>query len=426
MTSRSAPVTSLAKPGAIERRAWATLIGAVLVLTLFALGSILAGLYIFDNASRARSAQVRIVSGSGAIWRESPDAEWRLIVDSVVLSEGQEISTELGTVVWVTFFDGSTLEISEHSFVRFERMRDSRFSDRVRQIVVRVERGTVYGALAPVEGFDHAEFEVVTNDGRARMVDDRERPNTGTFLVEQHEEESIADRPFRAAVFQGRFVVEAAGTREELTGPSQLVLERDGTVQVSNRILGQLIQNGDFEEGLIGWESVYTASGREPRSAIGNVEAIVPATAEFQHAIRISRPDSGLWARTGIRQRVDRTLRLPASLTLSFDLRIEHQGPPLDGGGTVPLAVELAYIDVLGQERVWRSAYTLRNDEGRVDADIVTNATAVGWTHVIVDLHNIEPIPKTLSTVVVYASGTGYLSKVANLSLTTGEGSVSP
>lgn len=413
-------------PRSVERRAWLTLAGATTVLIIILAVAAAAGKYVYDHATRPRVAHATVVSGTGALWRESPEAEWRLISGSVELSEGHELSTELGTVLWVTFFDGSTLEISEHSHVRLERLRESRFSDEVRQIVIHLERGTVYGALAPIYRYDYAEFQVKTADGTVTMTDRRSTDFAGTFLVEQHDDESIADIPFRAAVFEGRLQVSVGDEEQELTGPAQLVLHSDGSTEQSARILGQLIQNGSFERGLLGWEPVYTASEREPAQMVGRVEVVQPESGDFPAALRIARPDSSIWARTGVRQRVDRTLRLPASLTLAFDVRIEHQGPPAGAEATVPLAVELTYIDTLGQERVWRAAYLLERGEADLNADLSAEITKSQWTHIIVDLHNIAPIPKILSTVVVYASGTGYLAEVANLSLTTGEGSVTP
>lgn len=415
-----------AEPRAIERRAWLTLAVATVILIALLGVAAYAGVYVYDHATRPREARVTVVSGSAALWRESPDAEWRLITGDVELTEGHEISTELGTVVWVTFFDGSTLEVSEHSHVRFERLRESRFSDDVRQIVVRLEHGTVYGALAPVYGFDYAEFQVTTDDGTVTMSDRHASDLVGTFLVEQHAEESIADIPFRAAVFDGHLQVSADGADQHLNGPAQFVLHRDGTTEHSDQILGQLIQNGSFERGMLGWEPIYTASGREPPQLAGRVEIVEPDTGDYPAALRIARPDSEMWARTGVRQRVERTLRLPASLTLAFDVRIEHQGAPLGAEPTVPFGIEIAYIDTLGQERVWRAVYMLERGSGDLNADLSAEVTKSQWTRVIVDLHNIAPIPKNLSTVVVYASGTGYLAEVANLSLTTGEGSVLP
>ncbi len=410
----------------ITRRAWGTLLVSIIVLACVLLILLAAAGYVFDHASRPRTVHAMTVSGSGALWRSSPTAEWRLISESVELSEGEEISTDLGTVVWVTFFDGSTLEIAEHSQLQLERLRESRFSDEARQIVIRLDRGTIYGSLAPAHGFRHTEFQIRSEDGVVTMTDDHNDPNDGSFLIEQHPPDSLADNPFRAASFHGRLKINTGSSAVNLTGPAQLAVDRNGVVTESSAISAELIQNGNFARGLAGWDTFYTASGREPAASIGRVLLSPNDSPDGSTSVRFIRPESSISATTGIRQPIDRSLRLPASLTLELDIWIDHQSDNVETVPTTPLGIELSYEDILGQERVWRSVYRLDNLGDRIDADIATVMTASEWTHVIVDLHNIEPIPRILGTLVVYASGTGYQSEVANLSLTTGEGSVVP
>jgi hypothetical protein len=407
-------------------RAWLVLSAAAGLFALIVAGLIFLGLFVHEHASTPRTATATVISGTGALWRTGPEAEWLLFDGTVRLREGNEVSTELGTVVWVTFFDGSTLEISERSLVGFSRMRVTRFQDSAKQIVLRVAQGSVYGAMAPHGDYRYAETEIVTDAAAAVMVDEDGRPQAGSYLVEVAPVSTQAPARFRAAVFRGVLRVTARGEESVLNGPEQLSIAEDGAMERSNQILGQLIVNGTFESGLNRWETIYTAAGREPARQVGRTELIARDDAsDGSQAVRLYRDTANIWALTGIRQTIDRTLRLPSALTLSFDIRIDQQGGPVNGSGTVPLGVELAYVDILGQERVWRTAYVVRRDDAVIDANLVTPVVRSQWTHVIFDLHNLEPIPKFLRTVVVYANGTSYQSQVANISLTTSDGSSS-
>jgi hypothetical protein len=334
----------------------------------------------------------------------------------------------LGTVIWVTLFDGSTLEITERSHVRFERLRESRFSDAALQTRVELVRGSIFGAMAPVVEREYGELEVVTAAGTVTVKDERKRQSASStaFVVEVRDSNIGSELPVRAAAFHGQLSVTANAGETQLVGPEQIELDVSGTVVRSDTIRSEVLANGSFEARLDGWNPTYSADAREPQDRVGIAEAVAIDDGTGDAALHLYRQDSSIWARTGVSQTIDRTLRLPAALTLTFDVLIEHQGPPVSGRATVPLTIELQFTDVLGQDREWKTVYTVEQQEGVVEADASTTVIAGDWTKVIVDLENLEPIPKILGTLVVYASGGGYETYVANLSLTTGEGTAAP
>ncbi|CAN5672040.1 hypothetical protein BH23CHL2_BH23CHL2_16880 [soil metagenome] len=410
------------------RRAWLTVaIGLGLFLAL-AVGVLLAVNWVVEHATVPRNANATVISGSEALWRESPDHEWTIFNGSIRIDEGDELSTDLGTVVWLTMFDGSTLEITERSRVTFRRLRQSRFSDSTQQIVVDLHHGTIYGALAPVIDREYSELEVVTDDARLLVRGSRRnQSDTSTaFVVESQDVDIAGVTPFRAAAFRGSIEIDTPNTSVRLVGPEQYSIERNGHGMVTNRILSEIVANGSFTDGLAGWETIYSAEAREPLENVGVVQTQEHPDHPETPVLHIHREDSLIWARTGIRQEIHRTLRLPAELTLSFDVLVEHQGEAVNGRETVPLAIEINYSDILGQERSWTTVYAVRDRDGVLAADSFARVTPGEWINVFVDLHNLEPIPKVLETLVVYASGGGYDSFVANVSLTTSEGSSVP
>lgn len=425
MTTAVSHPEPIAQAAWASRRAWFVLAASAAVFAALFAAGVAFGLYVYEHATTSRSATATVISGSGALWRTGPEGEWRLFDGIVRLREGNEVSTDLGTVVWVTFFDGSTLEISERSRVAFTRMRVTRFEQAAKQIVLNVFHGSVYGAMAPHGEYEYAEIEIVAEAATAVMSDEPGRGLAGAYLVEIGPASGPRETTYRAAVYRGAMTVTAGAREALLAGQAQLIIDEDDEMVTSTQIVGQLIVNGDFGSGLDGWEQVYTAAGREPAAQVGRSELRPGGGAGGSNGVSLHRNEANIWAQTAIRQRIDRTLRLPSALTLSFDLRIEQQGGIVAGTGTVPLGVELTYVDVLGQERVWRTAYVVRRDDAVIDADLVTEVVRSRWTHVIFDLHNLEPIPKFLRTVVVYATGTSYDSLVANVSLTTSDGSSS-
>ncbi len=384
--------------------------------------------WVKEHATSAQSGSAQVISGKDALWRGSRTSEWTIFDKTITIHEGDEISTELGTVVYISLFDGSTLEVTERSHIRFSRLRASRFSDASQQVQIELISGSVYGAMAPIVDRKYGEIEVVTATARAIVKADRLSTTnpSPTFVVEVNTRGVPAAIPYRAAAFRGTLEVRSERDSAMLIGPEQVTIDASGVLTPSDTIRSEMIVNGSFDNNLEGWETTYSAEGREPRERVGRTESVIVDDERAETALHIHRGDSTIWARTGVRQAIDRTLRLPAALTLTFDVRIEYQGPSVDGRSTVPIGIQLDYTDILGQDRTWTSSYVLRRDEGIVDSNSTALVTPDEWTKVIIDLENLEPIPRVLGTIVVYASGGGYESNIANLSLTTGEGVANP
>ena len=410
-----------------SRRAWATVGAGLGAFVLLIVGFLYGAIWIREHATENKTASAAIISGDRALWRGSSEDEWTLFDSSIELGEGDELLTEPGTVVWVTLFDGSTVEMTEGTHIRLLRLRVSRFSDSTLQSRLELVRGSIYGTMAPIETKEYGEFEVVSKHATLLASESRAARSSisPSFVVEVRDESASGRIPYRAATFRGHLEIESGSGNSSLSGNEQLEITSSGELLRSGTIRSEVIANGSFESGFAGWETIYSAEGREPEENIGRVEIVDPSEDLATAALGISRSSSSVWALTGARQTLDRTLRLPAALTLSFDIRVENQGQPLNGRVTIPIAIELDYVDILGQERSWTAAYMIRRDEGIVDSDAFSIVEAGEWTKVIVDLRNLEPIPRTLGTLVVYASGGGYESLLANLSLTVGEGTAS-
>lgn len=414
------------------RRAWLSIAAGLAVFILLAGGIVFAAWFYLEHATRKEVATLQIVSGTGALIRSPNDQDFRLITGSTTVSEGDELSTTLGTVLWVTMFDGSTVEIAEDTIVKITRMRSSRFLNSTKNIVLEPARGTVYVAMAPRGDFRYSELTVKSNVASVTMADGNGTAGVGSFLVEVHDFESpdpeIANqRSTRVAVLRGVAMLTANGETMRLAGNQQVLIDDAGSIGEIVPAVRQLIADGTFEFGLSNWVEFHLAGDVASPTPVAGVVELVNDRIDGRSvvAVELLRPSGDLNpATTGIRQRIGQTLRVYSSVRLEFFVKVSAQEPP--GGGAdlteFPFAIELNYVDILGEERQWsRNLYAIENPEVQVPLSTGSRVDRNQWQHIIFDLHNLEPLPRQIVSVVVYASGQSYQTLVTGLSLTSSE-----
>lgn len=414
------------------RRAWLVLAISSLVFLVLAAGVVSVARYYFGHATRPEDATLQVVSGNGALIRSVHEREWRLVTGSAEVHEGDEISTALGTVVWLTMFDGSTVEVSEDTVVRVVRMRSSRYLNRTKHFVLEPERGTVYVGMAGHEQYDYVEFTVRRRQVTVTMSDEPGRTGAGSFLVEVlpgGDEGGESDgKRIRAAVLRGTATLTTALSSMRLEANEQAIVSGSGEIGPVTAAVRELVQNGDLSDGLTGWVEFeqqslrtagITASGASVELVAESIDGTPLTAVEF---LRPAGHDDIV--QVGIRQRVGQSLRVYSSLILQFDVKISDQRP-LGGGSdlqTFPLVIKLVYTDVQGQEREWwRGYYVLDDPERRIPLDRAAKLDLGAWQHVAFDLRNLSPLPKQVTAIVVYASGQSFQTRVANISLSSGE-----
>jgi hypothetical protein len=410
---------------------WLVLGAATLVFVLLAAVAVAGARFYYGHATVKEPARLEVISGSGALVRRSDMDEWRLITDETTIREGDEISTALGTVVWLTMFDGSTVEVAEDTVVRVARMRSSRFLKSTRHFILEPARGTVYVGVAPHGDYDYIEFTVRHGSTDVTMADEPGRDEAGSFLVEVLRalpEDANEPTRVRAAVLRGAATLGTSATARVLHANEQAIVDPQGGIGPVTEAVRELIQNGSFEHGLAGWvefqqQSQRTtgvvASGASVEFVQDGPEGGDPTSLEF---IRGTAHDDN--AQIGVRQRIGQTLRVYSSLLLEFDVKISSQRPVGGGveGTEFPFIVRMNYIDVQGQEREWWHGYYVLDDPERpVSSDRATQLDMDRWQHVVFDLRSLSPLPRQITSIVVYASGHSYQTRVAHISLTSGE-----
>ena len=414
------------------KRAWLVL-GVVSAWSFILLVALISGVvWASRHATEAHDARITFISGSGVLIRSPADTDWRLIDADQMVSEGDRVSTALGTVVTLTAFDGTTVEIAEDSVVTIDRMRSSRFFDRTKLVTLRLERGAVYANMVPSGNYSYSELVIEAAGARAVMASEVSRQQEGAFLVEivsPGDGSAPADASVRAAVLRGQATVTRADRELTLTENQQTVIDPTGVAGKITAPVRELLVNGSFENGLAGWVDFRQQNAQQ--AGIVPVNASVDLVSDQIQgadvvALAISRPSDGTagTVQAGVRQRVGKTLRVITSLRLQFDVRITDQQPA--GGGDdlnqFPLIVMLDYIDVEGKERTWSHAYYAVSDPDRpIDEFRGSRVERDAWSRVSYDLSNLTPLPRQITAVVLYASGQSYQTRVTNVSLTSGE-----
>lgn len=408
------------------QRAWVVLAAASCTALVAGLLLAVGGRWVYVHATRPEPATLRVVSGTGALWRAGASQEWTLITGERALSEGDQVSTALGTVLWITLFDGSTVEVTEDSIVTFDRMRSSRFTETTKHFVIDVERGIVYAALAPHGVYGYAELTVRSGSVSITTSDEADAGRAASFLFEVNAPLGAGQSTtYRTAVLRGSARVQVDDEQATLTANQQVRIDDNG-VGATTEAIREFIRNGTFEGGLAGWQEFHDSAGASSATVSGEIEQRTDEISGHPtNVIELRRePPTEPMAQTGIRQDIGKTLRVYAGLQLSFDVRIDLQDPAGAGAQDrdFPLVVVLQYVDTSGEDRLWSRGYYIAADANRpIPHALGTQLPAGSWEHIVFDLRNLTPLPRQITSVVLYASGNGYRTRIANVSLTARE-----
>jgi hypothetical protein len=421
-----------AAPVVQVRRAWLVLGLASLTFALLAGGLLVGSYWVYRNATEPETARLSIVSGTGALIRSPGDVDWRLVTEDVTVREGDRVSTALGTVITLTLFDGSTVEVTEDTVVRIDRMRSSRFLERTKLVVLEPERGTIYIGMAPRGDFSISEITTRIGNLRVTMGDEEGRPDSGAYLVEVRDEPPGAnaiEQTVRVAVLHGAASVTRGEESMRLEANQQTLVDPSGQFSDVTTVVRELIVNGDFSHGLSSWIEFEQSSQRFAGDSEGTLVELVQDETTLGGAVVVELIKAGDWddvAQVGIRQRIGKTLRVHTSLLLSFETRIVSQKPTVAtaSDSEFPLVIQIDYVDVDGHEQSWTHGYYAVEEavaERHIPLQIATRVDLDRWQRIFFDLRSLSPLPRQITSIVLYASGQNYQTRVANVSLTTSE-----
>jgi mannose-6-phosphate isomerase-like protein (cupin superfamily) len=411
-------------------RAWILLLcglGVFLALVIYT------GTYTYSyilGSTEEQTATIEPVAGQSILIRSESEQDWRVVTDRTTVMEGDQISTGSVSVGWITMFDQSTIEVSENSLVRIQKMRTSRLFRERKEVVVEPVRGSIYVGMAPRGEFNTSVFRVNAGPATVSMRDEIRDVQTGSFLVETQrldrtggEEDSILN--VRVAVLRGAATLETDRGSRTLSANEQVVVDPGGEHGDVTSAVRELIRNGDFAREMSDWVEFHDHSG-DGSTESGQVERVpVQIGDDVRIAAQLSRStSSGDNWETGIQQSIGQSLRVHSSINLSFELRIDEQRP-LGGGGAMiefPLIAKIDYVDVNGQDREWWHGFYIAEDPAEPVPDhIATRIARSEWTSVHMPIGNLDTLPRQISFVQFYSSGHNYRTLVTDISLTSSE-----
>jgi hypothetical protein len=431
-TVRDSPV--LKSPSKQVIRAWALLLGGFAVFSVITVLTANSAYSWVVEGTEQQTATIEPVSGQSILIRSENEQDWRLVTDRTIVREGDQISTGSASVGWITMFDQGTIEVSENSLVRVDRMRTSRLFRERKEISVEPIRGSIYVGMAPRGEFNSSLVRVNAGPATVRMRDEIRAEQTGSFMVETQrlnptggEEDSILS--IRVAVLRGEASLETDRDTRTLIANQQVLIDPSGEHGEVTPAMRELVRNGDFARQMADWVEFHDHSG-EAATESGQVERVpVQIDEQVLVAAQIYRSSgSGDNWETGIQQSIGQSLRVHSSLNLSFLLRIDEQRP-LGGGDQLtefPMIVRIEYVDVNGQDREWwHGYYIVENPANPVPVETATLISRSEWKLIQHSLHDLEPLPRQITSIQFYSSGHNYRAQVTDISLTsseTGEG----
>lgn len=407
-----------------ERVAWLVILGAFMVCLSLTIAGPLTARYFLLYSTEARTSLVQAISpnqdGGGTVSYTPPNGTQPIAVksDPAPFAEGGVIETDQASRAFITFFDGSTAQVSPGSQLVITQMRRPRFgwSPLPNTIQINQVQGLVrYGALS---AFPHPG----NPEGRAVHFTIH-TPNFDVSLADGSYSIEVTESGSQVLVREGSAIVHSPqGEHEIVIGQGQRLQAENGQPLPVNPIPAaqDLIVNGDFSSDVLApvWQPYV-----DPNSADSGVKgSVLVVTMGDRRALQILRTGGGTNSRvTGIYKQIDRDVSDFRTLVFSADVRLHYQS--LSGGGyrstEYPLIVRLKYRDVDGNEWESTRGFYYQNDDQNptINGELIPQDTWVPYeTGNLFEL--LEHRPFRIISIAIYASGWDYESYVANAKLT--------
>jgi hypothetical protein len=387
-----------------EHLAWTVLVSAFCVFVLMLVAIPKAIDWYYAAAMTERPVRLQVLHGT-ALWLP-PGARQEVNADGQsTLSEGDQIRTAANSEVLLSFFDGTNVRLWPNTIVRILRTSSSTYRAADTEVVLAQDQGHArYNVALPATA--SRQFEVQTPSASSLLRE-------GSYKIEataDHTEVTVASGS--ATVSGGQRAVEV------LTGEWTQVVG-GGAPSRPTSDLHNLVVNGDFSQGLSGWQPGN-------RDVEDNVQGDVGIRAEDNRTFaEFVREGSDKHAETFLHQALDQDVTDYDVLKFNFQLRVLAQSLP--GGGTLgsefPIIVRIHYRDANGSENTWYHGFYLEPGSPSSPLPAIANADGVTqnlWTDEsfnLLDPNVVNPRPAEILWIEVAASGHAYQSDVAAVQL---------
>lgn len=394
----------LKPPAHPERIAWAVIwaaFGAFCLLTLAGLFSLREYLTTAVDSQSARASSI-----AGTLLVRSPrQSQWASVTPDTALSDGYRVRTDGVSQGFLTLFDYSTVQVFSNSELQINQLGAVRYNGPRKLVDLSLLQGKAHIGVAP--STDEAKQVVV-------------KTPHGVFEL-QEGAYTITVFP---SVTQLR-VSERGQAQATAKGGGAHLLQQDQRIELTaqgatspKRASEELVYNGDFLQGLNGWQPGNITGFREGADLVGTQARVFD---EGRVAVRFQRLGSkGTHNETYLFQELDKDVSDFKELWLALDMRIRQQS--LSGGGYLgseyPVIVRVNYRTVTGSEGSAVYGFYYQNDD-RNRTDFGTQVPPDTWTAFTApnNLMALNPPPQRVLSIQVGASGWDYDSLVAGVSL---------
>jgi hypothetical protein len=267
-------------------------------------------------------------------------------------------------------YGGTSLEVVRAEWPRF------RWSDAESELVLDLNAGRVRVNLPPREGRPLALLVRTPQGGEVRLL------STGQYTVD------VSNLETWVVVQEGMAEAASGGEALALQQGQGAVLRLDATPEGPTSTSRNLIFNGDFNQGLVGWDSATWEV--EPGAQSEGLTEVVDERGE--RLLRLHRVGEG-WAGTHVIQSINQNVHDLESLHLLVTLQVTSQSLGVCGqlGSECPLLIEIQYKDVYGSDRKWQQGfYAFGTPIPGFTPHFCTTCEAPPNTHVRLPLHELR------------------------------------
>ena len=337
--------------GGRERLAWTFLLGSFAVWLLLILAMPFAVRNFLYNARRP--LLLAIEANEGTVGLEDPAGRRPAVLagDGPQMVEGEaSIFTRITDSALVTVYTPdeeqilARFKVSNNTSVNVSRASAPRFemSEEAYELALGLERGILRLTLPPRDGRQLSLRVTVPQGGEVVLHD------AGQYTIDAGNAETWV------TVLEGEAAANAAGERLTLTSNQGALLAGDQPPAGPLSSERDLVKNGDFNEGLAGWDSLPWYVERADQSeGVTEVVALDGESVLRFHRVGIGHAD------TTVRQPVNQDVVDFASLELYVTMRIMAQSLGVCGvqGSECPLIMRVIYEDVYGVEQTWQQGF---------------------------------------------------------------------
>jgi len=386
-----------------QKVSWAILLASFFVFCALAVSIPLTIRWWIITAATSHDPKLEVISGTVLVRVRGlpPDVG---VTSQREIPEESVIRTDANSKALLTFFDDSSVTIFPNSEVRLIKARSPSFglSPRPNEIALEQNAGRIrVGPALPT----------------SRPTDWRlSTPHSQISLSEGSYSVVVSNEASEIAVRRGEATVEAKGQRITLPPGKRVVVALGEGPSDLLPAARNLIINGDFSRGFLGWRT-YSTSGQE-----GVEGGVAELTAfEGRQVMRLYRQgEEGVHTEAGTIQEVAQDVSDYLSLQLRLDVRVNSHS--LGGGGYLsseyPVIVRIDYEDEYGSATHWYHGFYCQNAQNNPTLNGELIRCGVWYPYEQTNLLEIlKPLPFYIRSVQIYASGWNYESLVAEIGL---------